>query len=90
MELLTILLEAISTVGFPIVCVIALGIFIWKIYKASEAREENLREELRISHETNEKAIETIAKFADNLDIMKNDIGEIKADVAILKVKGGV
>ena len=36
MELLAVLLEAITTVGFPIVCVIALGIFIFKIYKASE------------------------------------------------------
>lgn len=87
MEILTLLLNAIPSVGFPIVCVVALGIFIWKIYKASEVREEKLRDELKISHETNAKAIETIAKFADSLDIMKTDIGEIKTDVAVLKSK---
>ena len=87
MEVLALLLEAIPTVGFPIVCVIALGIFVYKIYKASEAREEKLREELKESHATNAKAIETIAKFADSLDIMKTDIGDIKTDVAILKSK---
>jgi hypothetical protein len=89
MEILTLLLEAIPTVGFPIVCVIALAIFISKIYKASETREATLMAEIKETRKVNAQAIETITKFADSLEIMKSDIGEIKTDVAILKSKGG-
>lgn len=89
MEILTLLLEAIPTVGFPIVCVIALAIFIAKIYKASEAREATLMAEIKETRKVNAQAIETITKFADSIEIMKSDIGEIKTDVAILKSKGG-
>lgn len=33
MEILTMLIELIPTIGFPIVCVIAMGIFIFIIYR---------------------------------------------------------
>ena len=36
MELIALIIEAIPTVGFPIVVVIALGVFIYHIYKKSE------------------------------------------------------
>lgn len=87
MEILTLLLEAIPTVGFPIVCVVALAIFISKIYKASELREANLMAEIKETRKINAQAIETITKYADSIETMKGDIGEIKTDVAILTAK---
>ena len=70
-------IEIISTLGFPIACVIALGFFVWQLYKASVAREERLME-------VNEKAIATIAKYADRLDEIQNDVQIIKDDVTQL------
>ena len=67
-------IEVISTLGFPIACVIALGVFVWNLYKASVAREERLME-------VNEKAIATIAKYADRLDEIQKDVQVIKDDV---------
>ena len=34
--------ELITTLGFPIACVIALGWFVWRIYTKSEEREKIL------------------------------------------------
>jgi hypothetical protein len=31
---ITLIVELIGTLGFPIACVIALGFFVWKIYSA--------------------------------------------------------
>lgn len=69
--------EVISQVGFPIACVIGLCIFVWNLYKASVAREERLMD-------VNEKAIETIAKYADRLDEIQKDVQVIKDDVTQL------
>lgn len=87
MEVLTLLLEAIPTVGFPIVCVIALAIFIVKIYKASEVREEKLMKEITETRKVNAQAIETITKYADSIETIKSDISEIKTDMTILTAK---
>lgn len=81
---IAIILEIIGTVGFPIAACIVLSWFIFKIYKASEKREEVLRTEIRENQETNKKAIETIAKYADRLTIIENDVKEIK-DIVISK-----
>lgn len=67
-------IELITTLGFPIACVIAMGIFIYKIYQKSEQREDKLMQ-------VNEKAIATIAKYADSLEVIKTDISEIKTEV---------
>ena len=69
-----IFVELITTLGFPIACVIAMGIFIYKIYQKSEEREDKLVE-------VNEKAIATIAKYADSLEVIKVDISEIKTEI---------
>ena len=87
MEILAFLVELIPTVGFPIVCVIAMGMFIWKIYKASEAREAKLMVEITENRKINEQAIETIAKYAENLETMKTDISEIKTDITVITAK---
>lgn len=87
MEVLAFLVELIPTVGFPIVCVIAMGMFIWKIYKASEAREAKLMVEITENRKINKQAIETIAKYAESLETMKADISEIKTDITVITAK---
>ena len=74
----TIWTELISTLGFPIALVIAMGFFIWTIYKQSVAREEKLMTEIAENRAVNEKAIETLAIYAERLGVIENDVREIK------------
>lgn len=75
------IVEIITNVGFPIACVIGLGWFVLKLYHDSVAREERLME-------VNEKAISTIAKYADRLDGIQADVQTIKQDMIILLQNG--
>ena len=84
---ISLFVELVATLGFPITLVIAMGFFIYKIYNQSVKREEALMEEIRVNRETNAKAIETIAQYSSTLEVMKQDINEIKTDVAILTAK---
>lgn len=92
----------ITTLGFPIVCVLGLGWFIYKIYtdqqKSSEAnmekvqarckeREEKLYKEIAENRAVNAKAIETIAHYVEKLDVIQNDIHEIKTDITVIKTR---
>lgn len=81
MEFLALIIEAIPTIGFPIVVVIALGFFIYQIYKKSEKREDALMQEIRESRMVNAEAIDTIAKYAEKLEVIQTDINEIKSDI---------
>lgn len=91
--------EIISTVGFPIACVIAMAAFIFYIYKQTtkenaenmakvqarcKEREDKLYEELKLSREVNSKAISTIAHYAEKLDVIQKDISDIKTDITIM------
>ena len=87
MEILTLLIEAVTTVGFPIVVVFAMGIFIYIIYKASVDREEKLMNEIAETRKVNAQAIETINKYADSFETIKSDIGDIKTEITILRAK---
>ena len=78
------IIEIIQNVGFPIFIVLALGLYIWQIYKQSVKREELLYLELGKSREVNEKALETLGLYANKLDVIQNDIKEIKNDIDIL------
>lgn len=69
--------ELISTVGFPIACVVALCIFVWNLYLASVSREERLMQ-------VNEKAIDTIAKYSEKLEIIQHDVEEIKHELTTI------
>lgn len=92
--------EIISTVGFPIACVIAMGAFIFYIYKQTtkenadnmakvqarcKEREDKLYEELRLSRDVNARAIATIAHYAEKLDVIQKDISDIKTDITIIR-----
>lgn len=101
--------KVISTLGFPIACVLAMGVFIFRIYQDMKAEKETAREEskanmeqvqarckeredklyteLAKSQEVNREAIETIAKYAEKLDVIQKDIGEIKTDITIIKAQ---
>lgn len=81
MEIATFV-ELISTLGFPIALVVAMGWFIWKIYKKSEQREDALRSQIIESQKVNAQAIQTITLYAERLGVIEEDIKEIKSDVA--------
>ena len=75
------LVELIPTLGFPIICAVALAMFVLKIYKRSEQREDALRQEIKECREINKEAISTIAKYAEKLDVIQADLSEVKSDV---------
>ena len=77
MEIATVV-ELISTLGFPIVLVLAMGWFIWKIYNQSVDREKALMTEIAESRAINSQFAEIIAQY-------KIEIGEIKTDVKEIK-----
>ena len=94
--------ELISTVGFPITCVIALAYFAFymvkksnenaaaameKLQNRSEEREKILYQEIKENREVNAKAIETIAKYSEKLGSIQSDINEIKTDITIINEK---
>lgn len=75
---LTVIGELITNFGFPIALVIAMGIFIWKIYQQSVAREDKLMGELAECRLVNEKAIGTLAVYAERIGVIEADVKEIK------------
>ena len=79
----------ITSVGFPIFCVLALGFFIYKSYeqieKRNEGREEKLYTMLANSQSAIDNAIETNAKFVAQLESMQNNVNRISDDVDDIK-----
>lgn len=84
-------LELFSSVGFPIACVIALGVFCWKMIEkittSQEERENKLYEEIGECRIINQKAIETIAQYAEKLDTIQQDVNEMKTDLTVIRTK---
>ena len=74
--------ELISTVGLPIALVVAMGIFIYKLYQDSVKREEKLTQQIDESRAINAKAIETLSLYSERLGIIESDVKEIK-DIVI-------
>lgn len=89
-------LDLISTLGFPITCVIAMAAFIFKFYNDSTAenknnmaqvqqrckeREDKLYLQLEKQNEINGKFANIIAQYDIKLTEIQEDIGEIKADI---------
>lgn len=79
----------ISTLGFPIACVLAMGSFIYVAFKMfmakSDKREERLYELVADIQDTNEKLLATNAGFVDVLNKYNADLSCIKADVSDIK-----
>ena len=70
--------ETISTLGFPIALVVAMGWFIYKLWKQSAARESKLYEELAECRKVNQQAVETLALYAERLSVIESDVKDIK------------
>ena len=96
------LTDLMSTLGFPIVCVIALAYFaFWMVNRVIEEnaknmekvqnrckyREDKLYQEIKENREVNAKAIETIAHYAEKLDTIQADISDIKTDITVIMNK---
>lgn len=79
--------ELISTLGFPIACVVAMGWFIFKIYNQSISREDELRSEIKENQKINGKFAEIINRHSQELGEIKSDVKEIKEDLIILTEK---
>ena len=79
----------ITSIGFPIFCVLALGFFIYKSYeqieKRNEGREEKLYTMLASSQSAIDDAIETNAKFVAQLESMQSNVNRISDDVDDIK-----
>ena len=87
------ILQAITTVGFPIVCALVMGWFIYKIYVNTTVankenmekvqarcaeREEKLYQQIQKAQEINGQAIATITLYAERLEAIQADVKEIK------------
>ena len=98
------LTKLISTLGFPIVCVIFLGYFSFYMVKRTNEqacnqmkeiqdraieREKVLYEEVKINREANAQAMAIISKYAGKLDTIQNDIADIKDDILVIKTQQG-
>ena len=81
--------ELITNVGFPIACVIAMGWFIFMLYKQSIKREDELRGEIKENREINGKFAEIINRYSLELGEIKNDVKEIKEDITVITEKIG-
>lgn len=77
--------ELISSFGFPVACVCALGYFIWYFFKQTkeenQQRESTLMDFIRHSQEINAEFAEIIAKYEVKLDEIQKDIEDIKEDI---------
>lgn len=78
---LEMIISLISTLGLPIVLVIVMGWFIFKLWKQSDDREKKLYEELAKCREVNEQAISTLTLYAERLNVIEEDIKEIKDNI---------
>lgn len=79
----------ITTLGFPIVCVLAMGWFISKLWNKSQdqndKREEKLYLVIASAQEQNNKLSQTNSAFVNVLENYKTDLDTIKQDVAEIK-----
>lgn len=83
--------QLITSLGFPIVCVIAMAYAMWKVYIRSEdqneAREDKLYEVIAKAQAQNQELSDTNAKFVSILENYESDLDEIKTDVVDIKSK---
>lgn len=79
--------ELVQTLGLPVVLIGAMAWFIFKLWRQSAEREKTLYAELERSREVNEKAIATIAQYAEKLGVIQDDVKAIKADISVIATK---
>lgn len=88
---LSTLTQVITQLGFPIVMVLALCMFIKSLWEKqaeqNEKREESLMQCLDKAQTANQKLSDVNAEFVKALQDNRNDIEEIKQDVSEIKLK---
>ena len=72
------LIELIPTLGFPIVMVIALVFFVYKLWQESVKREEKLMSEITENRLVNTKFAEIIGQYEITLGEIRSDVKDIK------------
>lgn len=72
---LAVVSNSISMVGFPIVCVIGLAFFIYKIWQRMSEQQEKLTVTLVAVNDTNKELSETNKKLVENIS---RDVEKIK------------
>jgi hypothetical protein len=97
-EILLKIADLIPSLGFPIICALGLAWFIYKIYtdttkqnidnmaavqERCKEREEKLYQQIEKAQEVNSQAIATITLYVEKLDVIQEDVKEIKE--AIIK-----
>ena len=83
--------QLITSLGFPIVCVIAMAYAMWKVYTRSEdrneQREDKLYKVISDAQVQNKELSDTNAKFVTILENYESDLDGIKTDVTDIKSK---
>lgn len=83
--------QLITSLGFPIVCVIAMAYAMWKVYTRSEdrneQREDKLYKVISDAQVQNKELSDTNAKFVTILESYESDLDGIKTDVTDIKTK---
>ena len=81
----------ITSLGFPIVCCVALGWFIYKAFNKftaqADSREQKLYGVIAEAQAQNQKLSDTNAQFINILSTYREDLDDIKADVSDIKQK---
>ena len=101
----SVLSELFQNVGLPIAIIVVLIVVAYNLGKRlldqadqnmercetrSKQREETLMEEIKENRRVNEKAIDTIAQYSAKLDGIQDDVKEIKQDISLMMMNGGV
>lgn len=69
--------QVLQEFGINIAMMVAMAVFIYKLWQQSKEREDKLME-------VNAQAIDTLAKYADRLTSIEQDLQVIKHDVSTL------
>lgn len=81
------IVNLITTLGFPIAVCILLFWYVWQVYKKSEKREDELRAEIRENQEANREIVKVLATYAEKLDVIQDDVEQIKHDITTINSK---
>ena len=82
-----VITNLITTLGFPIAVCLLLFWYVWQVYKKSEKREDELRAEIRENQEANRETIKVLSTYAEKLDVIQDDVEQIKHDITTINSK---
>ena len=81
--------EVLQSVGFPILCVLALGYFVYSSYQKmitdTKEREDKLYAMLTSAQATISSAVENNVKLADQIEIMQKNVEKLAEDIEDIK-----